>query len=90
VEEALAATWRFAGLHASDHGSLVRALLVDETGATRLETLQTPDRQAVSLVDIAPAGWDEREAFDLYCLPGPFQYTDATPIRWPSGRFTPG
>jgi Ni,Fe-hydrogenase III large subunit len=62
----LATAWRFAGLHAARNGSLVRALLVDEAGTTRLETLETPGRQAVSLVDIAPAGWDEREAFDLY------------------------
>ena len=66
VEEALDANWRFAGLHAAQGGSLVRALLVDEAGTTRLETLETPSREAVSLVDLAPAGWDEREAFDLY------------------------
>ncbi len=67
VEEALAGGWRFAGLHASKDGGLVRALLVAASGATRLETLVTPDRRAVSLVDLAPAaGWDEREAADLY------------------------
>ena len=67
VEAALATGWRFAGLHASGNGSLIRALLVDLTGATRLETLATPDRKAVSLVDLAAAAdWDEREAFDCY------------------------
>ena len=67
VAEALADGWRFAGLHASRDGALVRALLVAPDGATRFESLVTSQRQAVSLVDLAPAaGWDEREAADLY------------------------
>ena len=45
VEEALDASWRFAGLHAARNGSVVRALLVDEAGTTRLETLETPSRR---------------------------------------------
>jgi Ni,Fe-hydrogenase III large subunit len=67
IEEALANGWRFAGLHATRNGMLVRALLVDGNCLTRLETLNTPEREAVSIVDITPAAaWDEREAADLY------------------------
>ena len=69
VEAALAGGWRFAGLHAARDGALVRTLLVGRDGSTRLETLATPGRAAVSIVDIAPAaGWDEREAHDLYAV----------------------
>ena len=67
VEEALVGGWRFAGLHATEQGRLVRAFLVAKDGRVRLETLAAPNREARSIVDIAPAaGWDEREAADLY------------------------
>jgi Ni,Fe-hydrogenase III large subunit len=63
VEQALAAGWRFAGLHATD-GGLVRTLLTGPDGAVHLETVESP---APTIVDLAPAaGWDEREAADLY------------------------
>jgi Ni,Fe-hydrogenase III large subunit len=65
VEEALADGWRFGGLHAS--GPLVRTLLVVPDGSTRLETVSVHDGRVPSIVDLAPAaGWDEREAADLY------------------------
>jgi len=67
IAGALADGWRFANLHASSGGELVRTLLADAKGATRLETVRTEDRRAPSIVDLAPAaGWDEREAHDLH------------------------
>ena len=58
--------WRFAGLHASANGSCVRTLLARD-GDVRLETVNVSGGTVPSLVDLAPAaGWDEREAHDLY------------------------
>jgi Ni,Fe-hydrogenase III large subunit len=66
IAAALAAGWRFAGLHATADGALVRTLLADAGGATRLESVATENRLAPSIVDLVPAcGWDEREAHDL-------------------------
>jgi Ni,Fe-hydrogenase III large subunit len=66
IGAALADGSRFAGLHATSDGALVRALLADPDGTTRLETVATEDGLAPSIVDLAPAaGWDEREAHDL-------------------------
>jgi Ni,Fe-hydrogenase III large subunit len=65
VAEALADGWRFAGLHAAN--GAVRTLLARPDGATRLETVAVEDGRVRSIVDLAPAaGWDEREAHDLY------------------------
>ena len=59
--------WRFAGLHASSDGALVRTLLARSTGATRLQTVVVQQGSVPSIVDLFPAaGWDEREAHDLY------------------------
>jgi Ni,Fe-hydrogenase III large subunit len=69
VTEALADGWRFAGLHASTVGDrrLVRALLSDASGAMRLESAEVEDGTVPTIVDRTPAaGWDEREAHDLY------------------------
>jgi Ni,Fe-hydrogenase III large subunit len=67
VREALASEWRFAGLHASAGGSVVRTLLAAPDGATRVETIAVEDGIVPSIVDLVPAaGWDEREAADLY------------------------
>jgi Ni,Fe-hydrogenase III large subunit len=67
IEEALAGGWRFSGLHVTRNGGLVRTLLVDPRGATRLETVAAGEGRTTSLVDLVPAaGWDEREAFDLH------------------------
>lgn len=66
ITAALAAGSRFAGLHATGSGALVRTLLVDRDGASRLETVATENGFAPSIVDLAPASsWDEREAHDL-------------------------
>ena len=67
VRSALEAGERFAGLHASDAGNAVHAALVAADGAVRLESVRTEGGAASSIVDLAPAaGWDEREAHDLY------------------------
>jgi Ni,Fe-hydrogenase III large subunit len=67
VAGALADGWRFAGLHATGGGALVRALLTAADGTTRLETTALDDGAVPSIVDLAPAAdWDEREAADLY------------------------
>ena len=67
IAAALDEGWRFAGLHASENGAVVRTLLVDGHGGTRLETVAVEDGEAPSIVDLAEgADWDEREAHDLY------------------------
>ncbi len=69
VATALSDGWRFGGLHAAtgDSGPVVRALLTAPDGGTRIESVATVDGTVPSVVDLAPAaGWDEREAHDLY------------------------
>jgi Ni,Fe-hydrogenase III large subunit len=69
VAAALADGWRFASLHATaDHGRpAVRTLLSSPTGDLRLESADATGGSVPTIVDIAPAaGWDEREAHDLY------------------------
>jgi len=65
VAEALDAGWRFAGLHAS--GGSIRTVLVSPEGTLRVESVPVAaGGHAPSIVDFAPAEWDEREAADLY------------------------
>jgi Ni,Fe-hydrogenase III large subunit len=67
VARALTDGWRFAGLHATGGGALVRTLLTARDGATRLETTAAHEGVVPSIVDLTPAAdWDEREASDLY------------------------
>ena len=58
---------RFAGLHASAGGSIVRVALQAPDGALRLETAAVEDGAVPTIVDLAPSlAWDEREAHDLH------------------------
>jgi Ni,Fe-hydrogenase III large subunit len=67
VAGSLAEGWRFAGLHVASEGTVVRTLLAAPDGSTRLEEVAVEEGGVPSIVDLAPAaGWDEREAFDLY------------------------
>jgi Ni,Fe-hydrogenase III large subunit len=69
VALALAGGMRFAGLHATRHrgGAAVRTLLVSRTGDVRIESVDAGAGTVPTIVDLAPAaGWDEREAHDLY------------------------
>jgi Ni,Fe-hydrogenase III large subunit len=67
IAAGLADGWRFAGLHASANGTVVRALLTAADGSTRLESETVTGCQVPSIVDLTPAaGWDEREAHDLH------------------------
>jgi len=67
VRSALVDGDRFLGLHASDGGSVVRAALLTLGGDVRLESVRTEGGSAPTIVDLVPAaGWDEREAHDLY------------------------
>ena len=78
VGAALAGGSRFAGLHATSGGTLVRTLLADPDGATRLETVAAEEGVAPSIIDLAPAaGWDEREAHDLEGI----RFTGHEPLR---------
>ena len=46
---------------------VVHALLVSPDGGLRLESVDAGDGAVPTIVDLAPAaGWDEREAHDLY------------------------
>ncbi len=66
IAAALEDGWRFAGLHASGRGTVVRTLLAHPDGSTRIEPVAVEEGRAPSIVDLAPAaGWDEREAHDL-------------------------
>jgi Ni,Fe-hydrogenase III large subunit len=66
VAAALGDGARFAGLYATDDGRLVRTLLIS-SGAIEVVTVEAVDGAVPSIVDLAPAaGWDEREAHDLY------------------------
>jgi Ni,Fe-hydrogenase III large subunit len=78
IAAALADGARFAGLHASAGGAAVRALLARPDGSTRLETAAVENGRVPSIVDLAPAaGWDEREAHDLYGV----DFTGHIPLR---------
>jgi Ni,Fe-hydrogenase III large subunit len=67
VAEALENGWSFAGLYAVAAGGPVRVALASETGDIRLETVEPGSGAMPSIVDlVAAAGWDEREAHDLY------------------------
>ncbi len=78
VAEAVADGWRFGSLHATTAhgGQAVRTLLTSPEGDTRLESAGA--RTVPTIVDIAPAaGWDEREAHDLYGI----QFDGHEPLR---------
>jgi Ni,Fe-hydrogenase III large subunit len=69
VAAALADGWSFAGLHATRSGDVpaVRTLLVSRSGDVCLESVEAGNGSVPTIVDLAPAaGWDEREARDLY------------------------
>ena len=67
IETALAGGDRFAGLHASAGGSVVHAALLGADGEVRLQSARAANGIVPTIVDLAPAaGWDEREAHDLY------------------------
>lgn len=67
VAFALAHGAALAGVHASEGGAVVRALLVEPDGACRLESVAAGGSPVPTLVDLARSvDWDEREAADLY------------------------
>jgi Ni,Fe-hydrogenase III large subunit len=64
---ALADGFCFAGLYATADGAGVRAVLAAPDGSLLLESEPAQDGHVPSIVDLtAAAGWDEREAADLY------------------------
>ncbi|MCY7302548.1 MAG: NADH-quinone oxidoreductase subunit C [Thermoleophilia bacterium] len=69
IAAALADGWRFASLHATtkDEGRMVRTLLSSKDGDLRIESVTAAPDSVPTIVDLCPAaGWDEREAHDLY------------------------
>ena len=69
VTTALVDGWRFASLHAThtDEGPVVRTVLSSPAGELRHESTAATSGSVPTIVDLAPAaGWDEREAHDLY------------------------
>ncbi|MHB8642159.1 MAG: hydrogenase large subunit [Gaiellaceae bacterium] len=68
IAAALEDGFRFAGLYASA-GGVVRTALVAADGTRHLESVVAEDGRVPTIVDLTPAaGWDEREAADLYGL----------------------
>ena len=66
VEALLADGWSLAGLYAVTQSGPVRAAFARDS-AIRIETVDVADGAVPSIVDLTPAaGWDEREAYDLY------------------------
>ena len=66
VEALLADGWSLAGLYAVTRSGPVRAAFARDS-AIRIETVDVADGAVPSIVDLTPAaGWDEREAYDLY------------------------
>ena len=69
IREALDSGWSFAGLYAVASDGPVRVVLVAESGELRIEAVDPVAGAVPSIVDLVPAaGWDEREAHDLYAL----------------------
>lgn len=67
IADALGGGWSFAGLYAVAADGPVRMALNNEDGEIRLETVDPVAATVPSIVDLVPAaGWDEREAHDLY------------------------
>jgi Ni,Fe-hydrogenase III large subunit len=78
IEDALESGWRLGALYATAGGGLVRTLLVGQDGEIRVETATAEGGAVPSIVDLAPAaGWDEREAHDLYGV----DFTGHEPLR---------
>jgi len=66
IASALAEGFRFAGLYASA-GGVVHVALNEPGGALLRESVVAHDGRVPTIVDLtAAAGWDEREAADLY------------------------
>ena len=90
VEAALARGCRFGCLYAVEGGSRVRVVFVRDDGAVELESVSAEGRSVPTIVDLVPAaGWDEREAADLYALSfeghsplRPLLHHDAELERW--------
>jgi Ni,Fe-hydrogenase III large subunit len=67
VGTALADGSRFAGLWATADGTVVRVALIAPDGGVQLESTPVQDGCVPTIVNLtAAAGWDEREAADLY------------------------
>ena len=67
IQAALADGLRFGGLHAAEGGAVVRTVLVGPEGTVRVESVHATGASVPTIVDLVPAaGWDEREAHDLY------------------------
>jgi Ni,Fe-hydrogenase III large subunit len=66
VQHLLADGWSFAGLWAVAESGPVRTAFA-RSGEIRVDTADAADGHVPSIVDLVPAaGWDEREAHDLY------------------------
>ncbi len=66
VERRIEDGWTFAGLYAAAPGGPVRTAFARD-GELEIESVGTEDGHVPSIVDLVPAaGWDEREAHDLY------------------------
>lgn len=78
IGTALGSGWTFAGLYAVSAAGPVRVVLADDAGGLRVESADVVRAEVPSIIDLAPAaGWDEREAHDLYGI----HFTGHDPLR---------
>jgi Ni,Fe-hydrogenase III large subunit len=79
VATMLAAGWRFADLHATaGPDAQIRALLTAPDGRNALLSVPAGTGTVPSIVDLTPAaGWDEREARDIYRI----EFSGHHPLR---------
>jgi Ni,Fe-hydrogenase III large subunit len=67
IGAALGEGFRFAALYATAGGERIRVALAGPDGELRLESVGVDDGRVPTIVDLTgAAGWDEREAADLY------------------------
>ncbi|MDQ1294554.1 MAG: NiFe-hydrogenase large subunit, partial [Actinomycetota bacterium] len=78
IKDAIDEGYRFAGLHVGADGTTICAVLVTPEHRWRAVRSPVSNGEVPTIVDLVPAaGWDEREAHDLYGV----GFTGHSPLR---------